>query len=52
VQYVAHPWTASLSAQSQLPWASDATHTPGALDRGFSSDTERFRVLFRITKDF
>ena len=52
IQYVAHPWTASLGVQAQLPWASDATHAPGGLDHGFSADAERFRVAVRITKDF
>jgi hypothetical protein len=51
IQYVAHPWTASLGAQAQLPWASDATHTPGALDHGFAADSERFRVMLRLTRD-
>lgn len=51
IQYVAHPWTASLGVQAQLPWASDATHSPGALDRGYLADAERFRVAFRITRD-
>jgi hypothetical protein len=51
IQYVAHPWTASLGVQAQLPWASDATHTPGALDHGYSADAERFRVMLRITRD-
>jgi hypothetical protein len=51
VQYVDHPWTASLAVQEQLPWASDATHALGSLDRGFAADSERFRVLFRITRD-
>jgi hypothetical protein len=52
IQYVAHPWTASLGVQAQLPWASDATHSEGGLDHGFSSDAERFRIAARITKDF
>ena len=51
IQYVAHPWTASLGAQAQLPWASDATHTPGGLDHGFSADAERFRIMVRVTRD-
>lgn len=50
VQYVTLPWKFTLGAQAQLPWAADATHTPGALDRGFISDAERFRVMFRITR--
>jgi hypothetical protein len=51
IQYVDHPWTASLAVQAQMPWASDATHTFGSLDRGFAADSEQFRVLFRITRD-
>lgn len=52
LQYAPHPWAVSFGAQAQLPWASDATHTAGALDHGFSADTERFRIALRITKDF
>ena len=51
IQYVAHPWTASLGVQTQLPWASDATHTPGTLDRGYLADAARFRIAFRVTRD-
>ena len=51
VQYVAHPWTASLGLQAQLPWASDATHSAGALDHGFLADAERYRLAFRVTRD-
>lgn len=50
IQYVTLPWRFTLGAQAQLPWASDATHTPGALENGFLSDAERFRVMFRITR--
>lgn len=52
IQYVVHPWTASLGAQAQLPWASDATHAAGSLDHGFSADAERFRVSLRLKRDF
>lgn len=51
IQFVAQPWTASLGIQAQLPWASDATHAPNSLDDGFAADSERFRVMFRITRD-
>ena len=51
VQYVAHPWTAKLAVQTQLPWARDATHMPGALDHGYASDAEHFRVMIRVTRD-
>lgn len=50
IQYVTLPWRFTLGAQEQLPWASDATHTPGALDHDFLSDAERFRVMFRVTR--
>jgi len=50
LQYVILPWKVTLGAQAQLPWASDATHAPGSLDRGFLSDAERFRVMLRITR--
>jgi hypothetical protein len=51
LQYVAHPWTASLGVQAQLPWAREATQAPGGVTDGFSSDAERFRVMFRVTRD-
>ena len=51
VIYLAPPWTAALGVQAQLPWASDASHTPGTLDHGFFSDAERFRVMLRIKRD-
>ena len=50
IQYVTLPWRFTLGAQAQLPWASDATRAPGALENGFLSDAERFRVMFRITR--
>jgi len=51
IQYVAHPWTASLGFQTQLPWASDPTHAAGTLDGGYLADAERTRVALRITRD-
>jgi hypothetical protein len=51
LQYIAHPWTATLGAQAQLPWARDASHAPGGVTDGYSSDAERFRVMFRVTRD-
>jgi hypothetical protein len=50
LQYVTLPWKVTLGAQAQLPWASDATHAVGSLDRGFLPDAERFRVMLRITR--
>lgn len=52
IQYVGHPFRFILGAQAQLPWASDPTHTPGALDNGYLSSAERFRVRFRVATDF
>jgi len=51
IQYVDHPWTASFGLQAQLPCASDATHMTGSLDHGYAAEAERFRVMFRITRD-
>jgi len=52
ITYVGHPFRVTLGAQAQLPWASDPTHTPGALDNGYLSSAERFRVRLRIATDF
>ena len=52
ISYVGHPFRVVLGAQVQLPWASDPTHTPGALDHGYLSAAERFRVRLRIATDF
>lgn len=50
LQYIAHPWTASLGFQAQLPWATDPTHT--SVYQGYLADAERFRVGLRVTRDF
>ena len=52
ISYTGHPFRVLLGAQAQLPWASDPTHTPGALDNGYLSGAERFRVRLRIASDF
>jgi hypothetical protein len=52
ISYVGHPFRVVLGAQTQLPWASDPTHTPGTLDNGYLSGAERFRVRLRIATDF
>jgi hypothetical protein len=52
IQYVAHPWTASLGFQAQLPWTQDPAHAAGYVSRGFASDVERVRVGLRVTRDF
>jgi hypothetical protein len=52
IQYVGHPLRAILGVEAQLPWASDPTHTPGAIDNGYLSGAERFRIRLRIATDF
>lgn len=52
IQYVGHPLRAILGVEAQLPWASDPTHTPGAIDNGYLSGAERFRMRFRVAMDF
>jgi len=52
VSYVGHPFKVTFGAQAQLPWASDPTHTPGALDNGYLAGAERFRIHLRIATDF
>ncbi|HTT98375.1 MAG TPA: hypothetical protein VMF58_10020 [Rhizomicrobium sp.] len=50
IQYIAHPWVATLGVQFQLPWANDPTHS-GSVDRGYLAEAERARIGFRITRD-
>lgn len=52
VQYVGHPFRAVLGVEAQLPWASDPTHTVGAIDNGYLAGAERFRVRLRVATDF
>ena len=52
ISYVGHPFKVILGAQAQLPWASDPTHSAGALDNGYLSGAERFRLRLRIASDF
>jgi hypothetical protein len=52
IQYVGHPFRAVLGVEAQLPWASDPTHTPGAIDNGYLAGAERFRVRLRVARDF
>lgn len=51
IQYVAHPWTASLGAQFQLPWSQDPSHAAGSVAAGYLADAERARIGLRITRD-
>jgi hypothetical protein len=52
IQYVGNPWRLIVGAEAQLPWASDPTHTPSAVDNGYLSSAERFRVRMRLGRDF
>ncbi|MBL6853532.1 MAG: hypothetical protein ISQ86_09110 [Alphaproteobacteria bacterium] len=52
VQYVGHPVRVILGVQAQLPWASDPTHTPGAIVDGYLAGAERFRARLRFAMDF
>ena len=51
ISYKGLPLTISLGAQAQLPWAHDQTHTPGAINNGFSTDAERWRVGLIVSRD-
>ena len=52
VQYVGHPLRVILGVEAQLPWASDPTHTQGAIENGYLSGAERFRARLRFAADF
>jgi hypothetical protein len=52
VQYVGHPVRVIASVETQLPWASDPTHTPGSIDHGILTGAERFRARLRFARDF
>jgi hypothetical protein len=49
---VGNPWRLILGAEAQLPCASDPTHTPGAIDSGYLSGAEHFRIRMRLARDF
>ncbi len=52
VQYITVPWTITLGAQTQLPIATDPTHTPGNVLNGQTAADEHFRAILRISRDF
>ena len=49
LEYVAHPLTASVGFQAQLPWAGGAE---AGVSNGFLPDAERYRVALRVTRSF
>jgi hypothetical protein len=51
ISYTGKPLRVVLGVQTQLPWASDPTHTPGTISNGYLADAERFRVRLRIASD-
>jgi len=52
IQYIGHPVRVILGVQAQLPWASEPTHTPGAIVDGYLAGAERFRARLRFAMDF
>jgi hypothetical protein len=52
IQHVGNPFTVTLGAQTQLPIASDPTHTPGNVVDGMTAGDEHFRTILRVTTDF
>jgi hypothetical protein len=51
-QFVDHPFTMSVGFQAQLPCASGPGDISGSLHNGFAVDADRYRVAFRVTRDF
>jgi hypothetical protein len=52
LSYAGQPFRLVLGAQTQLPWASDPTHTPGVIANSYLADAEHFRLRLRLSKDF
>jgi hypothetical protein len=52
IQYIAQPGTVTFGVQTQLPWAGDPSHTPGALQDGTVAEAERYRIALRFSRDF
>ncbi len=52
VQLIGHPWTTTFGFQTQLPWATDPSHTPGAVVNGRTADAEHFRAMVKVSRDF
>jgi hypothetical protein len=50
VSYAGLPLKVVFGIQTQLPWAHDATHTPGAVSNGYLADAEHFRLRLRLAK--
>jgi hypothetical protein len=51
IQYAADPITVTLGAQAQLPCADNLSNTPGAVEHGFASGAERYRLLLRLSAE-
>jgi hypothetical protein len=51
IQYAADPITVTLGAQAQLPCADNLSNTPDAVEHGFASGAERYRLLLRVSAE-
>lgn len=51
VQVIGHPWTVTAGFQTQMPWASDPSHTPGVVIDGRTADAEHFRATIKLSRD-
>jgi hypothetical protein len=51
LQYLGHPWSITAGFQTQMPWATDPSHTPGTVVDGRTADAEHFRATIKISRD-
>ena len=52
IEYEPLPWKITVGAQAQLPWATSPPGNAGAVLDGFEAQAERFRLAFRLSRDF
>lgn len=52
LQYIAGLTKINFGLQTQLPIAENASHVSGAVQNGFASDAERYRIILRLSRDF
>jgi hypothetical protein len=51
LQLIGHPWTVTAGVQAQMPWASNPSHTPGAVVGGRTADAEQLRATIKLSRD-
>ncbi len=51
LQYSTDPFEITFALQTQLPIASNPTHTPGAVINGFTADEAHWRMALRVTSE-